>query len=34
VVDGLPVVDAIEQAPVNGEAPATRIDLKTVRILK
>jgi peptidyl-prolyl cis-trans isomerase B (cyclophilin B) len=34
VVDGLAVVDAIEQAPVNGEAPATRIDLTTVRILR
>jgi peptidyl-prolyl cis-trans isomerase B (cyclophilin B) len=33
VVDGMAVVDAIEQAPVNGEAPATRIDLKSVRIL-
>jgi peptidyl-prolyl cis-trans isomerase B (cyclophilin B) len=34
VIDGLAVVEAIEQAPVNGEAPAARIDLKTVRILK
>jgi peptidyl-prolyl cis-trans isomerase B (cyclophilin B) len=34
VVDGMPVVDAIEQTVVNGEAPATRIDLKSVRILK
>lgn len=34
VTDGLSVVDAIEQAPVNGEAPVTRIDLKTVRIVK
>jgi peptidyl-prolyl cis-trans isomerase B (cyclophilin B) len=33
VVDGLAVVEAIEQAPVNGEAPATRVDLKSVRIL-
>ena len=33
VVDGLPVLDAIEQAPVNGEAPVTRIDLKSVRIV-
>ncbi len=32
VVDGLTVVDAIEAAPRNGEAPLTRIDLKTVRI--
>ena len=34
VVDGLPVVDAIEQTPVNGETPATRIELVHVRILK
>jgi peptidyl-prolyl cis-trans isomerase B (cyclophilin B) len=34
VTDGLAVVDTIEQTPVNGEAPVTRIDLKTVRILK
>jgi hypothetical protein len=27
-------VEAIEQAPVNGEAPVTRIDLKQVRIMK
>jgi peptidyl-prolyl cis-trans isomerase B (cyclophilin B) len=33
VVDGLAVVEAIEQTPVNGEAPATRVDLKSVRIL-
>lgn len=33
VVDGMSVVEAIEQAPVNGEAPATRVDLKSVRIL-
>ncbi len=33
VVDGMPVVEAIEQAPVNGEAPATRVDLKSVRIV-
>jgi peptidyl-prolyl cis-trans isomerase B (cyclophilin B) len=32
VVDGLPVVEAIEQVPVNGEAPVTRIDIKSVRI--
>ncbi len=32
VVDGLPVVEAIEQVPVNGEAPQTRIDVKQVRI--
>jgi len=34
VVDGLPVVEAIEQAPVNGEAPVTRIEIKSVRIEK
>jgi peptidyl-prolyl cis-trans isomerase B (cyclophilin B) len=34
VVDGLAVVDAIEQTPVNGEAPVTRIELKQVRIVK
>jgi peptidyl-prolyl cis-trans isomerase B (cyclophilin B) len=34
VVDGLNVVDAIEQAPLNGEEPVTRIELKTVRIIK
>ena len=28
------VVEAIEQAPVNGEAPVTRIELKQVRIVK
>ena len=34
VVDGMAVVDAIEQAPVNGEAPVTRVDVKAVRITK
>jgi peptidyl-prolyl cis-trans isomerase B (cyclophilin B) len=34
VVDGLPVVEAIEQVPVNGEAPVTRIEVKSVRIEK
>jgi len=34
VVDGMAAVDTIEQAPVNGEAPVTRIDLVRVRILK
>ncbi|MBW8867977.1 MAG: peptidylprolyl isomerase [Acidobacteria bacterium] len=32
VVDGFPVVEAIDQAPVNGEAPLTRIELTKVRI--
>ena len=34
VTDGMNVVDAIEQAPLDGETPVTRIDLKTVRIVK
>ena len=34
VVDGLSVVDAIEQSPVNGETPVTRIDLTKVRIVR
>ena len=34
VVDGMAAVDVIEQAPVNGEAPVTRIDLVRVRVLK
>jgi peptidyl-prolyl cis-trans isomerase B (cyclophilin B) len=33
VVDGLSVVDAIEQAAVNGETPVTRIDLVKVRVV-
>jgi len=34
VVDGLAVVDAIEQAAVNGETPVTRIDLVKVRVVR
>lgn len=34
VVDGMAVVEAIEQSPLNGEAPVTRIDLERVRITK
>jgi cyclophilin family peptidyl-prolyl cis-trans isomerase len=34
VVDGLDVVEAIEQTPRTGEAPNTRIELKSVRIEK
>jgi peptidyl-prolyl cis-trans isomerase B (cyclophilin B) len=34
VVDGMNVVEAIEQAPVTGEAPVSRIELKQVRIVK
>jgi hypothetical protein len=33
-VDGLPVLDAIEAAPVNGETPVTRIELTSVRVVK
>ncbi|MSO56067.1 MAG: peptidylprolyl isomerase [Acidobacteria bacterium] len=32
VVDGLPVVEAIEQVPVTGEAPQTRVEVKHVRV--
>jgi len=34
VVDGMAAVEAIEQTPVNGETPVTRVELKTVRIIK
>ena len=34
VVDGIAVVEAIEQSAVNGEAPVTRIELKSVRIVQ
>jgi cyclophilin family peptidyl-prolyl cis-trans isomerase len=34
VVDGLNVVDAIEQTPRTGETPNTRIELKSIRIEK
>jgi peptidyl-prolyl cis-trans isomerase B (cyclophilin B) len=34
VVDGLSVLDAIEQTPVNGETPVTRIELSRVRIVQ
>ncbi len=34
VVDGMPVVEAIEAAPRTGETPDTRIDLKTIRVTK
>jgi cyclophilin family peptidyl-prolyl cis-trans isomerase len=33
VVDGIAAVDAMDQAPVNGETPVTRIELKGVRIV-
>ena len=34
VVDGMAAVDAIEAAPRTGEAPNTRIDLRTVKVEK
>jgi peptidyl-prolyl cis-trans isomerase B (cyclophilin B) len=34
VVDGMATVDAIEQTPVQGDAPTSRIELKQVRIVK
>jgi hypothetical protein len=34
VWDGLAVLDAIEAAPVNGEAPVQRIDVKTIRVIR
>ncbi|MEP6914989.1 MAG: peptidylprolyl isomerase [Acidobacteriota bacterium] len=34
VVDGMAAVDAIEQAPVNGESPVGRIELKSVKVVK
>jgi peptidyl-prolyl cis-trans isomerase B (cyclophilin B) len=33
VIDGQSVVDAIEQSPVNGETPVTRIEITKVRIV-
>ena len=33
VIEGMSVVEAIEQAPVNGETPVARIELKTVRVV-
>ena len=34
VVEGLNVVDAIEQVPVNGEAPQARVEVKQIRVEK
>jgi peptidyl-prolyl cis-trans isomerase B (cyclophilin B) len=34
VVDGMAAVDAIEQTPVQGDAPVSRIELKQVRVVK
>ena len=33
VVDGMPVVEAIEQAPRNGEEPVTRVEITNVRLV-
>jgi peptidyl-prolyl cis-trans isomerase B (cyclophilin B) len=32
VVDGMPVVEAIENVPVTGEAPQTRVEVRRVRL--
>ncbi len=34
VVDGMAAVEAIEKSPLNGETPVTRVELKSVKILK
>jgi peptidyl-prolyl cis-trans isomerase B (cyclophilin B) len=34
VIDGMPVVEAIEQAAVNGETPVTRIEIRGVRVIR
>jgi cyclophilin family peptidyl-prolyl cis-trans isomerase len=34
VVDGMAVVEAIEQVAVNGETPVSRVELKTVTVSK
>lgn len=34
VVDGMPAVDAMDQAPVNGDAPVTRIGLQGIKIVR
>jgi peptidyl-prolyl cis-trans isomerase B (cyclophilin B) len=34
VVDGMAAVDAIEQTPVNGEAPTARIEITGVKVVK
>jgi peptidyl-prolyl cis-trans isomerase B (cyclophilin B) len=34
VVEGLDVLEKIEQSPVNGEAPVTRIDVNRVRVIR
>jgi peptidyl-prolyl cis-trans isomerase B (cyclophilin B) len=32
VIDGMPVVDAIEKTPLNGEEPTTRVEITHVRL--
>jgi peptidyl-prolyl cis-trans isomerase B (cyclophilin B) len=34
VVEGMAAVDAIEQVAVDGETPVSRVELKTVRLVK
>jgi peptidyl-prolyl cis-trans isomerase B (cyclophilin B) len=34
IIDGLPVLDTIEASPVNGDRPVTRIELRSVRVVK
>jgi peptidyl-prolyl cis-trans isomerase B (cyclophilin B) len=34
VVDGMPVVEKIEQTPVNGETPVERIEVRGIKIAK
>ena len=34
VVDGMSVVEAIEQVPSDGEAPTTRVELMRVRVVE
>jgi cyclophilin family peptidyl-prolyl cis-trans isomerase len=34
VVDGMNAVEAIEQTPRTGETPNSRIELRTIRVLK
>lgn len=34
VVDGLDVVENIEQSPLNGESPVERLEIRTIRLVK
>jgi cyclophilin family peptidyl-prolyl cis-trans isomerase len=34
VVDGMSVVESIDQAPVDGEAPVTKVDVRSVTIAR